>query len=242
MGSLKNRIHSIPGSSALFKIYRKAKFGLYYRYIKNREALFTDYYTIRNWGEHESHSGPGSTVAYTANIREQLPKLFTELQIKTLLDAPCGDFNWFRLITQSTDFRYIGADIVEPLIRENKEKYEKQNITFQKTDIVADPLPKADLWLCRDCWIHFSDNLIHKSISNFLHADIPYLLTTTYASSRINKNISTGEHRFLNLQKAPFHFPEPLLILEDWIEGHPPKQLALWKKEQIIKIKTWDSV
>src|SRR5664279_1649792 len=61
-------------------------------------AVFTEHYTTNSWGVEETRSGLGSTVQSTQAIREALPKLIAELQIRTLLDIPCGDFNWMKLM------------------------------------------------------------------------------------------------------------------------------------------------
>jgi hypothetical protein len=37
-------------------------------------------------------------------------------------------------------------------------------------------LPKADLLMCRDCFIHLSDDMIALAIANILRSDIKYLL------------------------------------------------------------------
>ena len=43
-------------------------------------------------------SGSGSSLSATLGIRTAIPHLVEMLQIKTILDAPCGDFNYFREI------------------------------------------------------------------------------------------------------------------------------------------------
>jgi len=75
-----------------------------------------------------------------------------------------------------------------------------------KIDITNDPLPEADLWLCRDCFIHFSNKDIFNTLINYLNADITYLLTTTYPNTRKNKDIHTGDFHPINLEFPPFNF------------------------------------
>uniref|UniRef100_UPI0030DBA6DB hypothetical protein n=1 Tax=Nodularia spumigena TaxID=70799 RepID=UPI0030DBA6DB len=95
--------------------------------IGNAKEIFHDHYTNNLWGSEESVSGPGSTIQYTENIRKEIPKLVKNLGIKVFLDAPCGDFNWFRMISWQEPIQYIGADIVEPLINRNKLLYGNDN-------------------------------------------------------------------------------------------------------------------
>jgi ubiquinone/menaquinone biosynthesis C-methylase UbiE len=67
-----------------------------------------------------------------------LPILIKQLQVKKVLDAPCGDFNWMKEIHKNIE-SYIGVDIVEELIDRNKRKYTSQNIQFYHSDITKDP-------------------------------------------------------------------------------------------------------
>jgi len=230
---LKKAVSALPKSDWIFSIYRNAKLRIYYGVFKGKEQLFSDYYKVNNWGDEESGSGYGSTLSYTEVLRERLPELFQELNVKSVLDAPCGDLNWFKHILDKPTFKYIGGDIVPSLIKQHNENLAKENVSFIHLDVTEDELPSADLWLCRDCLIHFSNKDIIKTLNHYLESDIPYLLTTSYTESEENRNIATGAHRFLNLTLPPFNFPEPKLYINDWVEGYPVKKLGLWEKEQI---------
>ncbi|MEA5558810.1 hypothetical protein [Nodularia spumigena] len=200
--------------------------------IGNAKEIFHDHYTNNLWGSEESVSGPGSTIQYTENIRKEIPKLVKNLGIKVFLDAPCGDFNLFRMISWQEPIQYIGADIVEPLINRNKLLYGNDNRHFTYLDITQDTLPKADIWLCRDCLFHLSNKDIISVIDKFLSSGIKYLLTSTHSNSE-NEDITTGSFRLLNLQKDPFNFGQPIAFIEDWIQGYPIRHLALWERESI---------
>ncbi len=200
--------------------------------VTNVKEIFQHHYTDNLWGNGESVSGPGSTIEYTENIRKELPELVNKLGIKVILDAPCGDFNWFRMISWKQPITYIGADIVEPLINRNQLLYGNQNQNFTYLNIIQDALPKADMWLCRDCLFHLSNEDILSVIENFLRSDVKYLLTSTHSNLE-NEDIQTGSFRLLNLQKEPFNFAQPIAFIEDWIEGYPIRHLGLWERESI---------
>lgn len=128
-----------------------------------------------------------------------------------------------------TGFNYIGADIVDVIVERNRV-YETENIRFMKLDLAHDTLPKVDLILVRDCFVHLSDQLIFRAIENVKRSQIKYILTTTFIDHETNSDIPTGLWRQLNLQKPPFQFSEPLAILPD----HGPKAnskkcLGLWQ-------------
>lgn len=232
---MRKIVERIPGGSYFLSLYKKWKFNVYYKHIKDKEALFTDYFHNRTWEEKESVSGSGSTHSYTIPLRKELPKLLQDYEVKKLLDAPCGDFNWFHLLKKDMSLTYVGGDIVKPLILQNRERFSDSTTDFIHLDITKEKLPESDLWFCRDCLIHFSDDDIGKALNIFLESEIPFILTTSYTESKGNKNIPTGGHRFLNLELPPFNFPKPIKYIDDWIEGFPVKRMGLWKREAVQK-------
>jgi hypothetical protein len=155
------------------------------------------------------------------------------LNVRTILDAPCGDYNWFRLIPRSEDIQYIGGDIVEPLVARNRSLFANANTLFVKLDIIKDPLPAADLWLCRDCLFHFSYKDIFRTLQNFLRSEIRFLLTSTYTECLENGDLPTGSFRQINLELPPLSFCRPLRYIEDWIQGWPVRKLGLWEKQTL---------
>src|SRR5258707_8039307 len=88
--------------------------------------VFFEIYRKNLWENTESRSGIGSSLARTAKLRLELPILLQELAIQVLLDIPCGDFNWMHTVPLG-NIHYIGADIVEDLIIENRRKYKNRN-------------------------------------------------------------------------------------------------------------------
>jgi hypothetical protein len=117
------------------------------------ETIFNNIYKNNAWNSKESVSGSGSTLNQTKKIRKVLPKLIQDFKINSILDIPCGDFNWMKEI--SLNIKYIGADIVDTLTQNNK-KYENNLTHFLTLDATLDRLPKTDLIICRDCLVHFS--------------------------------------------------------------------------------------
>ncbi|MCX5712161.1 MAG: class I SAM-dependent methyltransferase [Candidatus Omnitrophica bacterium] len=200
------------------------------------EYVFTREYRTNRFGGKISASGPGSDMAQTATVRNILALLVKELGIKTLLDAPCGDFHWMSN-TQLGIENYIGVDIVQDIIKQNGRQYGRNGIEFRKLNIVKDGLPKADLILCRDCLVHFCFKDIFVAIRNFKQSGSTYLLTTTFTSHLDNRDIVTGSWQPLNLQSAPFNFLAPnKLLYENCTEEsgrYQDKCLGLWKLENI---------
>ncbi len=211
---------------------RKSKFR-----NKSTNEVFTKIYKDNHWKSSESISGKGSGHEQTKSLIKNLEKLLNDMNITSTLDIPCGDFKWM----QKVDFSkidYIGADIVEELIKNNKKQYnEKNNFKFIVLDLIKDTLPKSDLIIVRDCLVHFSYADIFTAIKNIKSSGCKYFLTTTFPNHHLNHDIITGDWRTLNLQEKPFNFPNPILVInENCTEGngkYKDKSMALWKLSEI---------
>lgn len=178
----------------------------------------------------ETPCGAGSTLEYTVGLRKNLLPFLKKYQITSMLDAPCGDYHWMKLVQFSKDFQYIGADVVDSLIEKNKSTY--PNVDFRVLDISTDQLPAVDLLFCRDCLFHFSVDDVIRTLNNFVKSDIKYLLTSNYPGDN-NSSINTGEFHPINLTKDPYNLPSPIDYIEDWIEGYPIRHMSLWNLSTI---------
>ncbi len=226
--SIKDAVKIIPGVKWLLFQINNIRISR----ETDKEKLFTQYYEKNVWKNGESKSGEGSTIKYTENIRKELPVLFNEQGITSVLDAPCGDFNWFKLINRG-DMQYIGGDIVKSIVANNERIYRDANTSFIHIDITKNELPDVDLWLCRDCLFHFSDEDIFLVLKNFMASNIEFLLTSTHPESELNENIPTGSFRLLNLEKPPFNLGKPILSINDWVDGYEVRILSLWNRSDI---------
>jgi hypothetical protein len=118
------------------------------------------------WGSQESVSGVGSTIDATEAIRSGLVSICEQFVVKSLVDAPCGDYGWMSTLKLPV-LNYIGVDIVGELIERNQRIYKGDGIHFAVADLTRDPLPQADLILCRDCLVHLSFENIRRVLKNF---------------------------------------------------------------------------
>jgi hypothetical protein len=199
------------------------------------ERIFTALYRGNAWGDPESRSGPGSSVLRTRFLRPRLAALLRELGVRSLLDVPCGDFNWMRH-TDLGQIEYTGGDIVPELVERNSLLYAGQGRRFIRLDMLRDALPKAGLILCRDGLVHFSFSGAARALQLMKASGSTYLLATTFRDHAANEDIATGEWRPLNLERAPFFFPPPVSALEDGPRpdgSYPDKMLALYRLDAI---------
>lgn len=201
------------------------------------EARFTRTYELNYWGNDESRSGSGSTLAFTESVRAALPKIIADFNIRSMFDAPCGDWNWMKVLRPTLPISYIGGDIVRQLIEQNQQTYAGPDTQFVHADITKDPLPEVDLWFCRDCLFHLSIADTMAALHNYVRSGIPYLLTTTYdLKGHTNTDILSGDWRILNLMTAPYNLPsEPLARFEDYRAPEKRREMCLWSREQVAR-------
>ena len=174
---------------------------------------FSEIFVTNAWGSADSCSGRGSDLGQTAVIRKTLPDLLREFGVRTMLDIPCGDFHWMRMLDLDVD--YLGADVVSDLIAANNARYGNERRHFQVMDIANDQLPRVDLVFCRDLLVHFSFYDALRAIANLKRSGSTYLLTTTFTNRTSHYDIETGQWRVINLQLPPFNFPPPLKIINE---------------------------
>jgi len=222
-----------PKSTHLINIILNKKASFYFSPIEQRFSIM---YSKNLWGSDESVSGRGSTLDQTETIRKKIPILLEKLNAKSLLDIPCGDFNWLSK-TELNIEKYIGGDIIPELIAQNKKKYETDGKTFKLMDVTKSKLPKVDVILCRDCLVHLSYKNIFSAIRNFKESKSKYLLSTTFTHGKKNRNIFSGCWRPINLKLPPFNFPKEISIINEGFtkaDGSGfDKSLGLWNLEDV---------
>jgi len=195
---------------------------------------FIELYRKGGWrsGGSETPCGAGATLSYTSSIRALLPRVFRQYNIRSVVDAGCGDFNWMSAVDLS-GIDYLGIDVVPDLIASNTRKYACPGIRFMERDIVGLPLPACDLILCRFVLIHLPTRHVLQFLNNI---ESKYLLAGTHPDAG-NEPVPQKwrgwamdrNSRPVNLEKPPFNLPEPIERLSDWKAGYPKHHLALWK-------------
>jgi SAM-dependent methyltransferase len=193
------------------------------------ESVFSEIYKKKMWArnkEGKGTSGVGSTLEATELYREFLQDFLSTFEIETVVDAGCGDWEFSKAIDW-TGIQYTGYDVVKFVINENMRKYSSDNITFIHTDLMVEPLPPADLLICKDVLQHWPNAVIFEFLKNI--SQFKYCLITNDidfdTDSSSNPNVWTGGFRTLDLTKAPF-FLDGIKIFS-YAHGRMKKQVLL---------------
>lgn len=187
--------------------------------------IFDQHYQNNYWGDPDSVSGPGSNLKQTENIRRELPTLFAQLGIKSVLDAACGDYFWWKEM-DLPGIDYKGIDIVPELIEANK-KFEDEFHYFDWYDAGGVyPIGNRDLIFCRDLLVHLSWAEANFVLKNFRASGSKWLLATTFPGAQ-DMDITTGMWRPIDMARFRYMARPPELLIPDGDWGN--KSLGLWR-------------
>jgi len=247
--NIYNSILKKMRTNTLYSLLRKIiyypfnfKYRMQYKEMLKRRSLksrFNEIYEKNLWQSKETRSGEGSELDYTLPLRNWLISKLIKLRIKILVDAPCGDFNWMKMIISKSNIYYFGFDIVNSIIKKNKF-YSNANTKFSVANICKDQLPKCDLLMVRDCIFHFSYKDINKFLKNINKTKYKYLLITNHIVGKnfMNRDIITGDFRVIDLFSYPFNFDNKKVIdrVNDYPKGHKLlREMILIKKRHVPK-------
>jgi hypothetical protein len=206
--------------------------------LTDPKEKFSEIHKNNLWSSKESVSGAGSEVAYTEALRKWLVANIQKLKVKEFVDAPCGDFNWMKLVTPNVDINYIGLDIVDSLISKNKSEYGSSKVDFRVANICEDVLPACDIIMVRDCLFHLSYSDINSFLNNLARTDYKFLLTTTHkvGPDFKNSNIITGDFRIIDLFSEPFNFDSKYISdrVDDYPVGYPLKREMVLVEKKFV--------
>lgn len=186
----------------------------------------------------ETRSGWESTMLYTRSLRDNLPGLLARLGVSSILDAGCGDHNWFSALAADpymASLTYTGVDCVPQLITDMQSRFPGKD--FRLLDICEDSLPQADLMLVRDVTNYLSQDQVLALLNNYLDSNTAWLLITSYADDTVdNPQGCCGEKSNYNLSLSPFNLPPGGQGgLMDFLPGDHARYLVLWTRDQVAE-------
>lgn len=161
-------------------------------------------------------SGPGSTIAFTADLRALLSDLILELNVSSMLDIPCGGMVWQEVLLRQLglakrSLHYQGVDIVPSLIARHRHRYaDWTNVSFDVLDMTNSSVPRGhDLLFSRDALQHLRLEQAVATLRHWASSDAKWLLVGSYPDARTNKQLSlraqaVGKSFDIDLRKRPF--------------------------------------
>jgi hypothetical protein len=203
-----------------------------------RQQAFIRIYETNYWGG-ALGSGTGSELGFSVPVRCYLSQLIVAYNIKTILDAPCGDLWWMsHFLEEHPQVNYIGVDIVPALVRHHKSVYQgKSNWEFHLGDLTDTQLfskikNSSPLWkdnvliLTRHAIEH---NTVPDQVTIFrnLHnSGAAYLLTTNHPETCSQPTTTeSGGFSRTNFMLAPVKLPKPV----EYLHESEVAYMGLWR-------------
>ena len=234
---------------------------VYTTYYRNLTTLAHKTLESKVDGRHErgnSLSGPGSNAEETIGVRTVLPSLLALLHMRTVIDVPCGDFNYMRAVLSDPitppGIEYTGLDIVSPLVAQLQATFgsaqsspgaaggghsKRHHLSFARFDLATDYLWPVDLVVVRDILFHFELSRANRVMQRVGRSGCRFVMITTFprghnrASAR-KYHAGRGFSSFAswNLEDEPFSLPPPLLYIGR--DGsRPDRAMGLWRCEDL---------
>lgn len=205
------------------------RLGLGARSRRPLEARFTEVFEKRLWASTETVSGYGSERAsgQVAHTLDLLRRMVRELDVRSITDVPCGDFNWMpMLLDDHPHIDYIGYDVVTPLILDNRRRHPERR--FELLDITVEAPRRSDLILTKDLLNHLSERDVWAALGNMIACGARYLMISNNRGFD-NVELAPGfadASRCLDLFGEPYGLPDAL---------YADHYLAVWEAEAVAR-------
>jgi hypothetical protein len=209
-------------------VYRRGRRWLTQQRNRNRSVrdVFEDVYARHLWcgSRPDFNSGSGSDPCVTAPYIDFVRGLVAGHagRIQTIVDLGCGDFRVGSRL-QIDGVRYIGVDVVRPLIEHHQARFGTPLCDFVCADATQEALPAGDLLLIRQVLQHLANEQI-ASILQRARA-FPFVLVTEHhpAPGRLRMvnrdkthgpNVRVAKGSGVYIDKPPFSLPQASVMLE----------------------------
>jgi hypothetical protein len=221
MGFIKSAVRNMLPRNivAAYDGYRRANLNRRNQRMTT-EDVFTDIYSNNRWGGRSGTFCSGDGSREIAIVAPYVTKITAELSTigaasMTAIDLGCGDYSVGRQLSSACG-RYIGVDIVKPLIAHNQATFGSPRVSFRHGNIIDDTLPNGDICFVRQVLQHLSNNQIATVIPKlnkfrwcFIteHHPSPDKLCRPNVDKPQGDNIRINRGSGVFLEKPPFNIP-----------------------------------
>jgi SAM-dependent methyltransferase len=143
-----------------------------------------------------------------------LQKFLQDYEVGSVVDLGCGDWQFSRLIDWG-EIEYLGLDVVASVVDTNTKLFATDAISFETTT-VGEPLPSADLVVCKDVLQHLPLPIVTDYLVEFRQRYKHILITNdVYPDSATNAETPPGaSSRAIRPDLEPFS--EKCTLVLEW--------------------------
>jgi len=186
--------------------------------------VFSRIYRDNVWG---NGSGWGSSIEFAQAYVNFINEFLQSNEIKSVLDIGCGDWQFSRFIEWGK-VRYVGIDVVEGVIEENKKTFLKPGVEFLRCSAEDMDMSQFELILIKDVLQHLPSERVHAVIDRVCLSGCRFCLITNDVAETPSRNadIEIGGHRDLDVSLPPFSM-KCERVLRFW-----SKEALLWEDKK----------
>lgn len=201
---------------------------------RTTREIFEAVYGENKWGGDSltEGSGSGSDVAVgRAYIDYVNAFLANHPDVKTVADIGCGDFRIASQFKLQPGQRYLGLDVVRPLIETHQAQHASPQVFFACVDAVSEPVPHADLYLVRQVLQHLSNAAVATVLNKIAparyaliseHHPAPAVFTGANRDKPTGPDVRVFDGSGIDLTAPPFALSHAKIVLT----SHPAKPLV----------------
>lgn len=131
------------------------------------EDTFTKIYATDAWGK---GSGAGSVPAHCLEWINFVRRFIREEKVQSVVDLGCGDWQFSPYIYHDLNVQYVGYDVVQPVIDENKRRWGAEGYEFEQLEFSTrvEDIREADLYILKDVLQHWSSDRVTHFLQEVL--------------------------------------------------------------------------
>ncbi|MDR1333528.1 MAG: hypothetical protein LBJ69_03965 [Holosporales bacterium] len=191
------------------KLLERRVMSILSRVLSDKEIFDEIYKNHSSWGSSEHSSGYGSVKKYAIPYLEYLQKFIDTMKPDSILDFGCGNWELMQHIVIPSHIQYLGVDVVDSVIQDNKDKYERDNIRFEAIEGTDDiKQHNGGLLIVKDVFECWDNNRIKYFLSNIIQ-NFKHVIFADYfdpSGARNNSaNAVAGPAREIDLEAPPFN-------------------------------------
>ncbi len=158
-------------------------------------------------------------------LQSEVIALLHRFHVRRLVEVECSDFAWMQEIASHLEL-YTGVDRDFDVILRDRIEHAGPRRRFLVRDVSRDPVPRADIVLCRNVLDRLADVDLHRAIAAILRSGARYLLATAVGDD--------AERPGRLHPTALASIPAPVEAIGDATDGsRPTDRLALWDLDDI---------
>jgi glycosyltransferase involved in cell wall biosynthesis len=189
--------------------------------IPNPDELrqFSAIYDHKAWGE---GSGWGSHPINSVDYVRFISNFIKLNRVRSVIEIGCGDWQFSRFIDYG-GASYVGYDIVESVVVDNRTRFAAQGISFEllTTETIFEP---ADLLICKDVLQHLPNALVVHYLQAFRGMARMCLITNDgIPEDDVNIDILTTNCRPIRLDCPPFQTAASVVFTWDLVWDLNPR-------------------